>query len=432
MKERRAAGRFSLRSMVLLLLLIPGLYVAHQLVTVFTPSYTYETAVLSTMSDSMMMDGFVLFEETVVEDDRLAEYGFLVGDGEKVSAGTAIAELYTDPAQSGIRARLLTIQSQIDLLEKSQNVSVSNVNTLLTQRSTALYDMLDGIDRKALKQLQGDKDQYLTAQNKLQITTGEATSFDERIRELKEEYEALKKQLGTPHQITAPGSGYFTSAQNASFLQEHKEYYLELAPAELEKLLRKEQTEVPRRAVGKIVSSYTWYFYGSCTLEQAERFNDVKSVSITFPGRADDVLPATVVSVVKDKGAELAAVTLKCEYIGPEILHLGQESAQIIFETFTGLRISSDAIRMIKEEVKSPASSGAEGENEEVLSGEQFVKGVYVKYGNVAKFRRIVKLYEGDGYTLVPINSKVGSENEVRMYDEVIVEGTDLYDGKLL
>ena len=45
-------------------------------------------------------------------------------------------------------------------------------------------------------------------------------------------------------------------------------------------------------------------------------------------------------------------------------------------------------------------------------------RGVYVKYGDLQRFRRITILYEDD--------------NELRLYDEVIVEGSNLQDGKLL
>ena len=35
-------------------------------------------------------------------------------------------------------------------------------------------------------------------------------------------------------------------------------------------------------------------------------------------------------------------------------------------------------------------------------------------------------------YTLIPDNGKLGTDNEVRLYDEIIVQGTNLQDGKLL
>ena len=45
---------------------------------------------------------------------------------------------------------------------------------------------------------------------------------------------------------------------------------------------------------------------------------------------------------------------------------------------------------------------------------------------------KITTLYENDSYILVPEDGKLGSANEVRLYDEIIVQGTNLQDGKLL
>ena len=64
-----------------------------------------------------------------------------------------------------------------------------------------------------------------------------------------------------------------------------------------------------------------------------------------------------------------------------------------------------------------------------IVNGE---KGVYVKYGNLQKFLRITVLYENDTYLIVPKNGAPNTENEVRLYDEVIVDGTNLRDGQLL
>jgi hypothetical protein len=45
---------------------------------------------------------------------------------------------------------------------------------------------------------------------------------------------------------------------------------------------------------------------------------------------------------------------------------------------------------------------------------------------------RFKTLYENNNYILVPEDGKLGSANEVRLYDEIIVQGTNLEDGKLL
>ena len=91
------------------------------------------------------------------------------------------------------------------------------------------------------------------------------------------------------------------------------------------------------------------------------------------------------------------------------MLGLSLEEAKIYFESYEGLRVDADALH--------------------IVDGE---KGVYVKYGNLARWRKIQIVYQNEEYMLVAEDGKVGTDNELRMFDEVIVEGTDLRDGKIL
>ncbi len=164
-------------------------------------------------------------------------------------------------------------------------------------------------------------------------------------------------------------------------------------------------------------SSYTWYFVGVCSNEDGARVSAGDSLSLAFPDSTDTIFPASVVSVEADESTGLTRVTLVCEYIGADALTLGQETAEIILETYEGLRVPSDAVRM-------QAQTTEDG-------SEEYVNGVYVAYNGLAKFRKIEVLYQVDGYILVPLEGE-SSVSEVRMYDQVIISGTDLTDGKLL
>ena len=85
------------------------------------------------------------------------------------------------------------------------------------------------------------------------------------------------------------------------------------------------------------------------------------------------------------------------------------ETVQVDLKTYEGIRIDKAALH--------------------IVNGQ---RGVYVKYGNLQRFLKITTLYENDSYILVPEDGKLGSANEVRLYDEIIVQGTNLQDGKLL
>ena len=162
-----------------------------------------------------------------------------------------------------------------------------------------------------------------------------------------------------------------------------------------------------RDVAGKVITSYHWYYYATCDLEAAEKFQNQTQVTISFPGKSEEELPATVESVTVDQDGGLAKVVLACEYTNSDMLKLVQQPAQVSFATYTGLRIDKNALH--------------------IVNGE---KGVYVKYGSIQRFRKIYVLYENEDYILVPADQSNGSE--VKLYDEVIVEGTNLQDGNLL
>lgn len=462
---RRRRKRLPIGEIVLLCLILPALYVGIQLYRVTRVTYEYETAVPYTMSDSIEADGVVLFDETPVEGS--GDLGFLVSDGERVSAGTQVAEVYTDPSQAGVRTQLDSLDSQIALLQKSQNTSTTQVDVLLSQRSTSVYDLLESIDRASLTDVADMREQYLLAQNKLQITTGQVTSFAGLIDTLTSQRDTLAAQLDGLSGVTAPANGYFVSSTSAGLLNAAKADVLALSPADFSNFLTQGAEKDMTGLAGKIVSSYTWQFCGICTLDQSAKFDGVTSVQLSFPGKAETKLPAQVISVTKDEEAGIAEFVLQCEYVGADVLKLGQETAQIDFASYTGLRVSTDAVHLVLQssvpqespaaqsdsaasasgagsaaapsaaaESGASASAGASGAASSSAGEEtsDYVSGVYVKYGNLARFRRITKLYEDPktGYILVALDGALGTDNEVRMYDEIIVSGMDLYDGKLL
>ena len=94
----------TLAAVVIVFLLLAALYVGYQAMQVLFPPNTYETALLATVEDTMDAEGVLLFEESYVAGG--GTLGYLVADGERVSAGTAVAEIYSDAAQATLRQQL--------------------------------------------------------------------------------------------------------------------------------------------------------------------------------------------------------------------------------------------------------------------------------------------------------------------------------------
>ena len=421
----------TLTAVIIGFLALAALYVFYQAGQVLFPPNTYETALLATVEDTVDAQGVLLFSESYVAGD--GTLGYLVDDGERVSAGTAVAEVYSDASQAGLRQQLTQINDQIELLQKSQNTTSAQLETLRKDRSAALYNLMDSLDRSNYEDTADQKESYLLAQNKLWIVTGEVANFSDQIASLVQQASNVQAQLGNPTQITAPQTGYFIRSSSSGRLNAGMEDILALNAVDLKAYLDSSPEIALDGCAGKIVSGFTWYYAGICTAKQGEKLlgSDGKplkaSVQIRFPGQVETPLKAKVTEVTLDEESGLARFVLSCETINGDVLRLNKADAQIIIGESTGLRIRASAVHYLKDD-----GSEAEGQ------GENYIPGVYVKYGNLARFCKIdpvdadhPQVTDGD-YLIVLPSGTAGSVSQVRLYDEIIVSGQNLYDGKLL
>ena len=407
------------------------LYVGYQAMQVLFPPNTYETALLATVEDTVDAEGVLLFEESYVAGG--GTLGYLVADGERVSAGTAVAEIYSDAAQATLRQQLTQINDQIDLLQRSQNTTSVQLESLRKNRSAALYDLMDSLDAGDYEDTDAEKENYILAQNKLWVITGEVASFSDQITALTQQAATVQSQLGNPSQITAPQTGYFIRSSSSGRLNAGSADILALDAANLKAYVESSPEIALDGCAGKIVSGFTWYYAGVCSAKQAEKLLGrdgkplTKSVEIRFPGQVETPLKAKVSEVNIDAENDIARFVLSCEIINGDVLRLNCADAQIIVGRNTGLRVPAAAVHYLKED-----GSEAEGQ------GENYIPGVYVKYGNLARFCRIdpvddahPQITDGDDLIVLP-SGTAGSVSQVRLYDEIIVSGQNLYDGKLL
>ena len=403
----RSAGVKAFLIAITLLFVVALGYVGLQLYTILHRTYRTETAIAYTMADSISLSGMAVFETVDVPGE--GNLGYSVADGERVSAGTVLAERYTDESQGVLRERLDRLDRTLELLSKSQNSTGSDLSMLTTQTRTALYNLLDQVDTASYSGIAQAEEDFLLAQNRLQISTGQADNFESVMATLQQEREEVAGQLGGLQTITAATNGYFVSSVSANPISMDQETLDAMSSAELRSLLEQGAETSPAGLAGHIITGFSWRFYGVCSLETAARLDGITKVNISVPGKENDPLPATVVEVTEDEETGTAKVVIECRSINANVLRFGIEEAQVDLTTYEGIRIDRSALHI---------KDGA--------------KGVYVKYGDLQRFRRITILYEDENYILVPKDGALGTENEVRLYDEVIVEGTNLQDGKLL
>lgn len=389
------------------LLAVVSLYVVIQCFVIFRQSYKTETAIQYTMADSVTLDGVVSFASVPVEGT--GDLGYLVQDGERVSNGTVLAECYTDDSQGLLRERLDRLGRTIDLLSKSQNSTGSDLSVLTNQTRQALYNLLDKLDTAEYSGINDAEDDFLLAQNRLQINTGQTGDFTQTISTLQAEYDEINAELSSLQTITATTNGYFSSTEAAPTIATDQQALDDASPLELQQMLSDGFPAADTNRAGQIATGSSWRFYTVCDLETAARFDGITSVKISVPGKQNTPLTATLVELTQSEEDGIAKLVFECQSINAEILSFGQETAQIDIKTYEGIRIDKEALHIV---------DGS--------------RGVYVKYGNLQRFLKITILYEDENYILIPDDGAIGTDNEVRLYDEIIVQGTNLQDGKLL
>lgn len=406
-QPNRTAAKKIFHVVGLLALALVSVYIIAQCFVIFRRSYKTETAIKYTLAESITLDGVVAFDSVDVAGS--GDLGYLVQDGERVTNGTIVAEVYTDDSQGLQRERLDRLERTITLLTKSQNSTGSDLSVLTNQTKQALYNLLDKINTAQYSGITDAEDTFLLAQNRLQVSTGQTAGFADTIAALQVEYDSIKAQLDALQTITATTNGYFSSTAASPAIAVDRQALDDADPATLQKMLADGFPAAATDRAGQITTGFSWKFYAVCDLDTAARFDNISSVKISVPGKQNTPLSATVEEVTLDKDNGLAKIVLQCQTINAEVLSFGQETAQIDLKTYEGIRIDKEALH--------------------IVDGQ---RGVYVKYGNLQRFLKITTLYENDSYILIPENGKIGTDNEVRLYDEIIVQGTNLQDGKLL
>ena len=406
-QPNRTAAKKIFHVVGLLALALVSVYIIVQCFVIFRRSYKTETAIKYTLAESITLDGVVAFDSVDVAGS--GDLGYLVQDGERVTNGTVVAEVYTDDSQGLQRERLDRLERTITLLTKSQNSTGSDLSVLTNQTKQALYNLLDKINTAQYSGITDAEDTFLLAQNRLQVSTGQTAGFADTIAALQVEYDSIKAQLDALQTITATTNGYFSSTAASPAIAADRQALDDADPATLQKMLADGFPAAATDRAGQITTGFSWKFYAVCDLDTAARFDNISSVKISVPGKQNTPLSATVEEVTPDKDNGLAKIVLQCQTINAEVLSFGQETAQIDLKTYEGIRIDKEALH--------------------IVDGQ---RGVYVKYGNLQRFLKITTLYENDSYILIPEHGKIGTANEVRLYDEIIVQGTNLQDGKLL
>lgn len=419
MKQGKSVITFAMAAIAVALVIYFGFYVAK----VFSEPYTTALAYTYTSNDSAEAVGILVRQETVLP----AQTGIVDvtrSEGEKVGVGQSVAQVYRDSQAQTNQADLEALADQIQLLEYSSDGggvdSAAKLDENILQAVTALHAASGVGDYNQLE------DQVRTLKStvlKRGYVYGNGLGSEEltqKLNDLKSQYAALKQQTSSStSSVRAPQSGVFSTLVDGYETAVTPQTVFQLTPSSLSALLAGQGKE-SGGGVGKLITSTRWYFAAALPVSVAERLKEGSTATLRFSGDFDQDIDMRVDQIGEAEGDKSVVVFSTDRYLSQTTL-LRQQTAELIFNSWSGLRIPKQALRMEKS-TYTDKETGQEVQDNRL--------GVYALLGGRAEFKTVEVVTEGDDYYVV--RSTTDESDALRAGDEVIVRATELYDGQLL
>lgn len=397
-----------------------GAYVFDTFNDPYTTTFTYEY----THSESAQANGVLVRQEQVLQ----AEAGIVelqCGEGEKLGVGQTAAYVYRDAQAQQDSARLEALEAEIAVLEAALTTG-AGVDSAARMDEQVLGSVVDlraavgGQDFSDLDELVRDVKSHVIQRG---VTYGEGVTVADlksRLSQLRSDYKSQSSAFsGTYSRVKAKSSGTFSALVDGLEDVLTPTSAMELTPSALNSILKAGAGHMD--AVGKLITSNRWYFAANLPEEVAEGLKTGSSALLRFSGDFRQDVTMRVDHLSEAENGQVCVVFSTDRYLGQTTL-LRFQSAELIFNSYSGLRIPKQALHMEKY-TTTDEQTGQTTEHQ--------MLGVYVLLAGRAEFKQVKVVTESQDFYVVN-GVDASAADTLRSGDEVIVRAVGLYDGKLM
>ena len=349
--------------------------------------------------------GFVVREEELL----YSQYGTTVlncAEGAHVAANDTVATGYRSEDAKTRQTRIDELSGQIEQLQYAWS-AVSSVYDQAALDADIAGDLAQLSRYLALRDMNSVSDLSPELKGLILRRTGsdsDSGSLQARISTLQAELETLEAQsAGDTSAILAGKAGTFSAAVDGYESVLTPERLMEMTVAEFESV---QPDETDANAIGRLVTSATWYY--ACVVPASELSGVEEGDRATLTFARDYYQPVTML-VARLGGNEAGSrlLVLSSDRALQNVTLLRQQSAEIVFTSYSGLRVPKSAVRV-----------------------ENGQTGVYILEGTLAKWKPITILHDtGESYV---VTLDTSSTNNLWPGDELIINAKNLYDGKVV
>lgn len=335
-------------------------------------------------------------------------------DGEKVGINDTVVRIY-DAGNSQTADRIKEIDEEIDLLRES-----------LSDGTLSLYDStsVDALIISLMKSIRyadatGD---YVSASSfrselkkkliKRNIMTATSLEVENMIADLSSARSSLMRSLGTcREEISAPASGYYFSLTDGYESAFTSDAALKMTYSEFSELTASAPDGTQTTSCGKIATEFVWYL--ACTVNRGEigKIEEGETRKVSFIQNSNISLDMTVERTVADNGSDNILIVMSCDKMPRNFDFSRVQRIEILKKEYSCFKIPISAMR--------------------VIDG---IRGVYVLDGSTVYFRAVSVLTQNDDAYLAEISpeEESGEYKWLKLNDNIIIEGTGLYHGRIL
>lgn len=403
-------SRWTTAIIVVLSLFVIVFFVGQVFFSVGEPLRT-ETAYVYDMTEDIPFEGVYLRDETVVHSAGSGVLSYEHEDSSKVGQSSVVAYRYRNESDIELRRQIEALDEQIAVLteaEKLVGTDNSQLETITSQINLVHSSLVDCIISGDYKTADDYENQMLEALCKREIAKGESAGYSDKISQLRAERKQLESQLtGDVQSIYAGGTGYFVSSVDG---YEDKLTFNDsetITASEIKNIIENPDISASGTAVGKLIADYRWRV--AAVLDSNKLFGMYQGSTVTLRvGSENAELEAKIISI-HDTGAGdgTAVYVFECDRLTSAVVGGRVENFKLVVNSYGGLRVSRDAIRY--------------NEAEE--------RGVYIVRGSSLVFKKINVIYWGQDYIIC---SQEEGDEYLKLYDEIVTEGKDLHDGRVI
>ena len=388
------------KTVAAVLVVLLSLYIAIPVVRQVTGRYETEPVTYITVTESGNTSGVIVRAEKLLSTN-MPYVSLLAENGEEVAANSAVAVAVQNQSSLDVAHRAGEVETEINYLRSLlSRLSTASDNA---EQETAVRSAVYRLAEASMEEDAGELDSSVATLSTL-LRGGASENSEEELNALIKEMEDLRGSLSERDYLYAPAAGVF-SAETDGFESLTPAVLDGITPEGVENL-RTQGSDVPDDVIGKVVTNHAWYYAAVMAEKDSDRLRVGDVTSLDFGYRSSRTVRATVRSISPTDRSGRVAVVFRCSSALAKTLSLRLAEAEVVFRSYSGLRVPKKAVHV--EDEKTVVYTVSAGQME----------------------RKVVDiLYTGEDFYLVEAGSEGSS---LRAGNELIISGKDLKDGNVV